>query len=171
MFLIINREEFNSSRYSPFAEDFCIYSDQQRSLRLPIWRRFDRSEAVDSFLAEKAADSQIARQILELHARCFCDSESPLITPRVESNLHPTQNPEKKDGGRLARSIKISKFSASDFYIIIIFSGKKYSALSPFCIFNNSQRKLISWSALSLIYSYKYVWGAKKSKIWVYPIG
>ena len=103
----------------------------------------------DSFLAEKAADSQIARQILELHARCFCDSESPLITPRVESNLHPTQNPEKKDGGRLARSIKISKFSASDFcdespYIIIIFSGKKYSALSPLGIFNNSQRKLIS---------------------------
>ena len=126
---------------------------------------------------EKAADSQIARQILELHARCFCDSESPLITPRVESNLHPTQNPEKKDGGRLApRSIKISKFSASDFcdespYIIIIFSGKNTLRCLPYVYStiangNESLDLRCHWSI------HINMFGAqKKRKIWVYAIG
>ena len=166
----MNCEEFNSSTYSPFAEDFCIYSDQQRSLRLPIWRRFDRSEAVwqlpcreSCWFADRSANIRITRQVF---LRLRISTYHPESWIEFTSNTKSREERRWATGSALDKNLKIFGkwflWRKSIYYYNIL--REKYSALSPLCIFNNSQRKWISWSALSLIYSYKYVWGAKKKK-------
>lgn len=115
------------------------------------------------WFADRSTNIRITRQVF---LRLRISTYHPESWIEFTSNTKSREERRWATGSALDKNLKIFGkwflWRKSIYYYNIL--REKYSALSPLCIFNNSQRKWISWSALSLIYSYKYVWGAKKKK-------